>query len=162
MSNRIMRSAAALALLTFAVAGTAGAQNTQTINFSVAEVRQIAVSGTVTLDITTAVAGSPLTQASDNASTWAVTTNVTGAKVSASLDSDMPAGLTLQVDLGAPAGATAAGPQTLSSAAVDLVTGVSTVAASGLSMKYTLDATLAAGAVASGSRTVTYTISGGA
>jgi len=163
MTNRIARrSAVALALMTLVVAGTAGAQSpSQTINFSVGAINQIAVSGTVTLDITTAVAGGAPTQATDNLSTWAVTTNQTGAKVSASLDSDMPAGLTLQVALGAPAGATSAGAKTLSSASADLVTGVTQVAGSGLSMNYTLDATLAAGVVAAGTRTVTYTITGG-
>lgn len=160
MTNRIARSAAALALMTLAVAGTAGAQ-TQTINFSVAAINQLALSGnTVTLNIVSAAAGSNPTQATDNASTWAVTTNQSGAKISASLNSDMPSGLTLQVSLGAPAGATSAGALTLSSASVDLVTGVSQVAANGLAMNYTLDATPAAG-VTSGTRTVTYTITGG-
>ena len=162
MSNRIARSAAALALVTLAVAGTAGAQSpSQTINFSVAAINQVAVAGTVTLNITTAAAGSAPTQATDNASTWAVTTNQSGAKISASLNSDMPTGLTLQVALGAPSGASSAGAQTLSSASVDLVTNVSQIAASGLSMNYTLDAALTAGVVASGTRTVTYTITGG-
>ena len=162
MSNRIARrSAAALALMTLAVAGTAGAQ-TQTINFSVAAINQIALSGnTVTLNVTTAVAGGNPTQATDATSTWAVTTNQSGAKVSASLNADMPSGLTLQVALGAPSGAATTGAQTLSSASVDLVTGVSQVAASGLSMNYTLDAALTAGVVAPGTRTVTYTITGG-
>lgn len=160
MTNRIARSAAVLALMTLAVAGTAGAQ-TQTINFSVAAINQLALSGnTVTLNIVSAAAGSNPTQATDNASTWAVTTNQSGAKISASLNSDMPSGLTLQVSLGAPAGATSAGALTLSSASVDLVTGVSQVAANGLAMNYTLDATPAAG-VTSGTRTVTYTITGG-
>lgn len=161
MTNRIARrSAVALALMTFVVAGTAGAQ-TQTINFSVAAINQLALSGnTVTLNVSSAVAGNNPTQATDNASTWAVTTNQSGAKVSASLDSDMPNGLTLQVSLGAPAGATSAGALTLSSTSADLVTGVSTVAVSGLAMNYTLDATPVAG-VTSGTRTVTYTITGG-
>ena len=160
MSNRIARSAAALALVTLAVAGTAGAQ-TQTINFSVAAINQLALSGnTVTLNIVSAAAGSNPTQATDNASTWAVTTNQSGAKISASLNSDMPSGLTLQVSLGAPAGASSVGAVTLSSASADLVTGVSQGAASGLAMNYTLDATPTAG-VTSGTRTVTYTITGG-
>ena len=107
-----------------------------------------------------AAAGSNPTQATDNASTWAVTTNQSGAKISASLNSDMPTGLTLQVSLGAPAGASSVGAVTLSSASADLVTGVSQVAANGLAMNYTLDATPAAG-VTSGTRTVTYTITGG-
>jgi hypothetical protein len=160
MTNRIMNSLAALALV--ALAGTAGAQNTQTINFSVAAINQIAVTGTVTLDITTATAGSAPTSASDNASKWAVTTNQSGAKISASLDSDMPSGLTLKVNLAAPTGATSTLAQTLSSGSVDLVTGVSHVAEGNLSMTYTLDATATAAVVAAGTRTVTYTISGGA
>ena len=160
MTNRIARSAAALALMTLAVAGTAGAQN-QTINFSVAAINQLALSGnTVTLNIVSATAGSNPTQATDNASTWAVTTNQSGAKISASLNSDMPSGLTLQVSLGAPAGASSAGAKTLSSASTDLVTNVTQVAANGLAMNYTLDATPTAG-VTSGTRTVTYTITGG-
>ncbi len=162
MTNRIARSAAALALMTFAVAGNASAQNTQTINFSVAAINQIAVSGTVTLNITTAVAGSGPTQATDDLSTWAVTTNQTGAKVSATLDSDMPSGLTLQVALDAPSVGSSTGAKTLSTTGVDLVTGVTQISGSGLGMHYTLDAALTAGVVASGSRIVTYTVSGGA
>ena len=159
MTNRIMNSSL-VALALMALAGTAGAQS-QTITFSVGAINQVAVTGSPTLNITTAVAGSAPTQATDNLSTWAVTTNQTGAKISASLDSDMPSGLTLKVALGAPAGASSAGAQTLSSSGVDLVTGVTQVAASGLAMNYSLDATLAAGVVASGTRTVTYTITGG-
>lgn len=158
MTNRIMNSLVALAVV--ALAGTAGAQS-QTITFSVGAINQVAVTGSPTLNITTAVAGNAPTQATDNASTWAVTTNQSGAKISASLDSDMPAGLTLQVTLGAPSVGTSTGAKTLSSAAVDLVTGVSKVAESGLSMNYTLDATAAAGVVASSTRTVTYTVTGG-
>ena len=161
MTNRIARSAAALALMTLAVAGTAGAQN-QTINFSVAAINQLALSGnTVTLNIVSATAGSNPTQATDNASTWAVTTNQSGAKISASIASAMPAGLTLSVNLAAPAGATSAGAQALGTSAVDLVTGLTKQAASGLGVTYTLDATAAAGVVASSSRVVTYTITGG-
>jgi hypothetical protein len=89
-----------------------------------------------------------------------VTTNQTGAKVTASINSNMPAGLTLSVSLGAPAGTTSIG-NSLSTTAVDLVTGITKLAQGGLSVGYTLDATPAAGVVASTTRTVTYTITGG-
>ena len=159
MTNRITNSSL-VALALMALSGTAGAQS-QTITFSVGAINQVAVTGAPVLAISTATAGSNPTQATDNASTWAVTTNQSGAKISASLDSDMPTGLTLKVSLGAPSGATSAGAKSLAAASVDLVTGVSQVAASSLSMSYTLDAVPTAGVVASSTRTVTYTITGG-
>jgi hypothetical protein len=95
------------------------------------------------------------------AATWAVTTNQTGAKITASIGSNMPAGLTLSVDLSAPAGGSSAGAQSLSTTAVDLVTTITKVAQSALSVNYSLTATAAAGVVSSTTRTVTYTITGG-
>ena len=70
-------------------------------------------------------------------------------------------GLTLQVNMTAPAGGTSAGASTLSTTAVDVVTGITQLAQSGIAIGYTLDATPAAGVIASTSRTVTYTITGG-
>ena len=160
MTNRIMNSSL-VALALMALAGTAGAQS-QVVTFSVGAINQVSVAGTPVLNITTAVAGSNPTQATDNSATWSVTTNQSGAKISASLDSDMPSGLTLKVNLTAPAVGTSAGAQALSSTGVDLVTGLTKVKGSALGMAYTLDATLAAGVVSTGTRTVTYTISGGA
>ena len=160
MSNRLARPAAALILMTLAVAGTASAQ-TQTVTFAVNAINQIALTGSPSLTISTAVAGNNPSSATDASATWAVTTNQSGAKVTASLDSDMPSGLTLSVDLAAPAGGTSAGSTALSSSAVDLVTGITKVAATGLGVTYTLDATAAAGVIASSSRVVTYTVTGG-
>ncbi len=69
--------------------------------------------------------------------------------------------MTLTVDLAAPSGATSAGAQPLGTTAVDLVTSLTRVAQGGLGVTYTLSATAAAGVVASTTRTVTYTITGG-
>jgi hypothetical protein len=118
------------------------------------------VTGAPTLVINTAVAGSGPTSATSTGSTWAVTTNQSTAKITASINSAMPAGVTLSATLGAPAGATSAGIKALSTSAVDVVTGITKLAATGLTITYQLDATAAAG-VQSGSRTVTYTITGG-
>lgn len=159
MSNRIIRSAAALALMTF-VAGTAGAQ-TQTVTFAVDAINQIALSGSPSLTISTATAGSQPTSATSTGATWAVTTNTTNAKVTAALDSDMPAGLTLKVNVAAPSVGSSAGAVALTAAGVDVVTGVTKVAESGMAVTYTLDATVAVGVVASGTRVVTYTVTGG-
>ena len=61
----------------------------------------------------------------------------------------------------APAGAATTGFQSLSTVSVDLVTGITKLAQGALVVTYKLDATAAAGVVASTTRVVTYTISGG-
>jgi hypothetical protein len=160
MTIKNVRSAAvALALVTFAAA-SAQAQ-TQTVLFAVNAINQIAFVGAPSLTITTAVAGSAPTSVTDASATWAVTTNQTGAKISASIASNMPAGLTLSASLAAPAGATSASFQSLSTVGVDLVTVITKLATGSLGVTYQLDATPAAGVVVGGSRIVTYTISGG-
>ena len=92
---------------------------------------------------------------------WAVTTNQSNQKVTASVDQALPAGVTLSAQLEAPPGGLSTGPNPLSTSSSDLVTGISTLAASGLELTYTLAATPAAGVVASTTRTVTYTITAG-
>ena len=149
-------------LLVVAAAASAGAQTTatQSVSFQVDAINQIAVTGAPTLLINTAVAGAAPTSATSTGATWAVTTNQTTAKITASINANMPAGVTLSATLGAPAGATSAGIKSLSTTTVDMVTGITKLSASGLAISYQLDATAAAG-VQSGSRTVTYTITGG-
>ena len=73
----------------------------------------------------------------------------------------MPGGLTLSVNLAAPAGASTAGSQSLSTTSVDLVTSITKVAQGAMAVSYSLAATPAAGVVSSTTRTVTYTITGG-
>ena len=149
----------AIALVAGATSLSAQTAN-QTVTFQVDAINQISVAGSPSLTINTATAGSNPTQASA-AATWAVTTNQTGAKITASINSAMPAGLTLQVNLSAPTGGSSAGATALSTTAADVVTGITKLAESGIAIGYTLDATPAAGVIASTSRTVTYTITGG-
>ncbi len=156
-----MNAGRMLATMAFlAGAGLQAQTANQSVTFQVDAINQVSVAGSPSLTISTATAGSAPTQASANG-TWSVTTNQTGAKVTASLNSAMPSGLTLQVNVGAPSGATSAGAQSLSTTAVDVVTGITKLAQSGMSLGYTLDATAAAGVVSSTSRTVTFTITGG-
>lgn len=157
-----MNAGRILATMTLlAAANVAQAQtSTQNVTFQVNAINQIAVSGTPSLTINTATAGSAPTAASATAS-WAVTTNQSNAKVTAKIDSDMPSGLTLEVTMGAPTGASSTGATSLSSTSVDVVTGITKTAASGLSIGYGLSATTDAGVVGSTSRTVTFTITGG-
>jgi hypothetical protein len=151
-----------VAALALVVARASFAQTaTQTVTFQVDAINQVAVSGTPSLVINAAVAGGAPTSVTSSGSTWSVTTNQTGAKITASISSALPTGLTLSAQLGAPSGATSAGMKTLGTSSVDLVTGISKLNATGLSLNYQLDATPAAGVVNSSTRVVTFTVTGG-
>lgn len=154
-------AALAVAATVFAAKDASAQTATQTVSYEVAAVDQISVSGSPSLVINTATAGSAPTSVSASG-TYAVTTNGTGRKITASLDSNMPSGVTLTVALDAPTGATSAGTVTLSTTAQDVVTDITTVNESGLSIGYGLSATVAAGVVPAGNKTVTYTITAGA
>lgn len=157
------RSVIMSSLLVIAAAASAAAQTaTQTVTLQVDAINQIAVTGTPAMTISAAVAGGAPTSATSTGSTWAVTTNQTGAKITASINSNMATGLTLSANLGAPTGGTSAGLQALSTGAVDLVTGITKLNQTGLGISYQLDATSAAGVITSTTRVVTYTITGGA
>lgn len=145
-----------------AAASTAQAQTaTQDVTIQVNAISRIAVTGGAqSLTINTATAGSEPTAATATVN-WAITTNQTNQKVTASLDAALPANVTLSANMAQPTGATSAGSQALGTTAVDLVTGISTLAQGGLGLTYTLAATAAAGVVASTTRTVTYTITAG-
>jgi hypothetical protein len=156
-SGRILATIAMLCATNAVSAQTA----TQIVTIQVNAINQISFSGSPSLTISTAVAGNAPTSVTNSTSaTWAVTTNQSNAKITASLNSDVPTGLTLWASLGAPAGSTGIG-NSLSTTSVDLVTGITKLAQSGLQVIYSLDATAAAGVVASTTRTVTYTITGG-
>ena len=151
-----------MSVFLIAAAATAKAQTaTQTVTFQVDAINQVAVAGTPTLTITAAVAGGAPTSVTSTGNTWAVTTNQTGAKITASIGSALPSGVTLSANMAAPSGGTSAGYQSLGTTAVDLVTGITKLNATGLSLSYKLDATAAAGTLSSTTRVVTYTITGG-
>src|SRR5688572_795875 len=100
---------ASVALMISAGAGLASAQTaTQTVTFAVSAINQISATGSPSLTVSTATAGSEPTAATDATSTWAVTTNQTGSKISASIPSAMPTGLTLSVNMAAPTGGSSA------------------------------------------------------
>jgi X-X-X-Leu-X-X-Gly heptad repeat protein len=151
-----------LAAATMVAAQSAAAQTAnQTVTIQVDAINVIAFAGSPSLVINTAVAGSAPSAATNATATWAVTTNQSGSKITASIGSAMPAGLTLSVSLAAPTGGSSNGLTALSTSAADLVTGITKLAEGTLGVTYQLDATVAAGVVASTSRTVTYTITGG-
>lgn len=159
---KVLKYTAAAALLVPAFAGTAAAQTaTQSVSYEVQAISQISFSGSPSLVISAATAGSAPTSASASGS-YAITTNESGKKITAQIDSNMPTGVTLTVSLAAAGGGTSEGAVVLSTTPVDAVKGISTVSQSGLAVGYQLSATVAAGVVPAGSRTVTYTITDGA
>lgn len=152
--------AAAVALCLTAVASVQAADtDSHSVNFTVSSINEIEVdAGAVNLTVNSATAGSQPTPA-NAASSYAITTNAAtdGKKITAALDTAMPTGVTLAVNMTAPSGATSAGSVALGTVAVDVVNAIEGVAASGLAINYSLSATVTAAPV-TGSKTVTYTI----
>lgn len=135
----------------------AAATATTTATFEVDAINEIALTGAPpVLTINAAAAGvapTPVTATQ----TYAITTNQT-AKISASIDTVMPDGLVLTASMAAPTGATSNNAVALTTAAQDLVTGITNVSQTGLLLTYGLSATAAVGVTASSTRTITYTV----
>lgn len=141
------------------VTAHAQASATQTVTYAVNSIDQVSVTGAPSLTIVAPAAGSAPADVTDATGRYALTTNGTNRKITASLGTglEMPTGLTLKVALSAPSVGTSAGSVALIATAVDLVTGISNLDQSNLTMTYTLSATSAA-VTQTGTRTVTYTI----
>jgi len=133
----------------------------QTVTFEIQAINEISVSGNPgALVVNAATAGSQPDSDTDSSTTYAITTNCAsnGKKITAAIGEDMPSGVTLSLTLSAPAGGISGGAKDLSTSAQDVVTAIDAVAQSGISISYQLSATVSAGVVASGTRTVTLTL----
>lgn len=123
---------------------------------SVAEINELAVSSdALTLTVESGAS------AQDATTTYGVTTNGAGRKITVALSLPYATGLSLSVEAVAPAGATATA-RVLGTTALDLVTGLTRIATPGLALTYT--ATADAGVSPNGSgetRTVTFTLTDG-
>ncbi len=147
---------------TLACATTAHAQaGTENVSFAVTAINLVAFVGAPSLTINAAITGAPPTSVTNTSATWGVTTNQNTAKITARIPTNMPAGLTLSVNLLAPAGAVSAGYRALTTVSADVVTGITRVTQAGMMVSYRLDATVTAGVVTAASRVITYTITGG-
>jgi hypothetical protein len=161
MKKLVMFGMVALVVVACGIAYGASSVN-QTVTYQVTAVNEISVSGNPSaLIVNSATAGSEPDAASDNSTTYAITTNESSKKITGAINSVMPDNTSLKVTLGAPTGGTSAGQVTLSTSAQDLVTGISTLAESGKSISYVFSATSAAGVVSSASKTVTLTVADG-
>src|SRR5437868_3548196 len=97
------RSFMAVLLGAAAAVSSASAQTaTQTVTVQVDAINLVSVAGTPSLTITAAVAGGAPTSVTSTGNTWAVTTNQTNAKITASIPTAMPSGVTLSANMGNP------------------------------------------------------------
>jgi len=163
MKKLMLLVLAGLALFV-AVSAYAANNDTQTVTFEVQAINEITVSGDpAALIINAATAGAEPDAVTDATTTYAITNNVLNKKITGDLDSAMPANVTLTIALVACDTAVSAGTVDLTDGnAHDLVTSIDLVAdAAGNTITYTLDATVAAGVLASDTRTVTLTIADG-
>jgi hypothetical protein len=164
MNMKKLTAILAAAGLICATSGIALASDTatQTVTYEVAAINELSVSGNPgALIVSTATAGSAPDAVSDATTTYAITTNESDRKITAAIDTAMPAGVTLTANLAAPTVGTSTGAVALTATAVDLVTGISTLNESAKTITYGLSATPAAGVVASASKVVTLTITAG-
>ena len=154
-----MKNIFTFALLALAFVSTATAQSnaaSQQVSINVAEIAVISVQGTINMTIASATAGQAPDAATASA-TYAVTTDGKNQKISAKLDSKMPAGLSLFATMAAPSKASSNGKVELTDKSADLVTKISNTNQSGLALAYEAVATVDA-TPDNVSRTVTYTI----
>ena len=154
----LVTAMAAVAPLELLVAQTA----TQVVQFQVNAINQIGVSGSpAPMVINSAIAGAAPTSVTAGGTSYAVTTNESNKKITASLDQALPVGVMLEVSLAAPTGASSRGDVSLTTSASDVVTGISATTASSLPITYRLSATSTVTMPAPTSRTVTFTIVSG-
>jgi hypothetical protein len=134
--------------------------SSHSVSFDFQQINEITVTGSPSLTVSSAEAGQEPTGVTNSTSSCAITTNGTNKKITASIDSAMPAHVTLKVNVAAPSGSgTSQGDVILTTSAADVVTGISTEADSNMSITYKLDATVLAGVLSTDSVTVTFTLS---
>lgn len=132
---------------------------TSTVTYTIGSINAISVSGNPgTLTINSATAGSSPVAATDATTTYSVTTNNTPIKVYGQVATAMPSGTTLTITLVSPSGGTSAGAVAMTTSQAALVTGIGNIAASSLTITYSLTATLSASQVSAATNTVTFTI----
>lgn len=161
-NKKITAALLAVGIVSLGQNAFAGATAQQTVTYEVTAINELSVSGaTASVTVNSATAGSAPTVATDSTTSYAITTNETGRKITGAINSNMPSGVTLSATLVAPTGGTSGGKLALSTSAVDLVTGISTLNESNKGISYELAATSAAGVVTSATKTVTLTITAG-
>ncbi|MFH1452375.1 MAG: hypothetical protein ABIH00_00110 [Armatimonadota bacterium] len=147
-----------IAIAFMSAAAFAGSTDTQTVYYEIDAINEIAFDADETLTINFATAGTEPDR--DIAEcTYAITTNETaGKKLTGAINANMPGDTDLMVTAAAPTGGSGSGQVTLNTTAATLVASIETVAESGIAYSITLDANVAAGLPADGSRVLTFTL----
>jgi hypothetical protein len=149
-----------ICFLFFVGLASAADNDTITVNYEVQAINELNIDGaSVTLTVNAATAGAQPNQVTTS-STYDITTNCAAdaKKLTAAINSDMPANVTLTLNLTAPTNGTSQGDVTISSTPADVVTAIDAVAEANINMTFKLDATVSAGVVASASKTLTLTL----
>ncbi|MFH1452902.1 MAG: hypothetical protein ABIH00_02825 [Armatimonadota bacterium] len=148
----------ALIVIAFlSTAAFAATTDTQTVYYEIDPIVNLQFHTDMTLTIDAATAGSqPNTDST--VSTYDLTTNETGKKITGYLNVNMPSSTYLSVNLSPPTGASSLGETTLTTTAQDLVTGIDTLAEPGNNYTVYLNAAVNAGLPADGSRVITFTV----
>ncbi len=147
-------------LIIISLPSHASETGTLTIYYAVMAINEIDVNAsTVELNVQTAPAGADFVPVIFETS-YNLTTNCpsNSKKISASIDSDMPNGIKFEVNAIAPQGASSLGYRELGAISSDLVEGIDATASANIPLTFKLTASVSAGNVISGSRTVTITI----
>jgi hypothetical protein len=157
--NKLIYSFIFILIVVFLQGSAHGAQTgTTAVTFTFQAIDEIAVAGSPTLIINSAVAGQQPQPVINTSSTYSISTNGTNKRITAGINTQMPANTTLEIQLTAPGSGTSTGYKTLSTVAADVVTGISHVASASKTITYRFSATTAAG-VLTDSCTVTLTLS---
>ncbi len=149
--------AASTFMPTTASAQTPVATDQHVVTVTVPVINMLEVGGDVGLTLGAPAAAGLAPSPVQVNSAWSLTTNGTGLKVTASTADAFPGGLALFTRMAAPSGATSQGFVSLGAADLDIVTGISSVAAPDLVLTYRATATAAVPAT-SYPFTVVYTL----
>ena len=158
MRHRVASAFVALGLV-LGTRGVAAQTTIQVVGFAVAPSMQVAIQGGGASDVSVSSSGQVVGGSVE--SSWSISTNQVGAKISASISGPLPKGVAISAELAAPKGAMSAGLRELGPASVDLITDLSKVTASGLGLTYQLRADRSDGVLPQTRSTVTYTLTGG-
>ncbi|MBI4418831.1 MAG: hypothetical protein HY563_08635, partial [Ignavibacteriales bacterium] len=137
-----------------------GSAAQQTLSLEVKAVTKIAVSGNPgSLILSDAAAGSSLLTVQDQSTSYSVTTNLDNMKIVASIDSPMPLGTRLMMNMGSGKGYSS-GLVDISSATVpvDVVTGITKGGELAQPISYVFAADPVVGSIPSQSRVITLTL----
>ena len=143
------------------LSGTAMAGNTanQTVGFEVSPIAELSVSGNPgLLNVHTATAGEQPDPATDTSTTYAVTSNLSRARILASLDANMPPHVELDLHLDGAGVGLSFGWTPLSEFGQTVLWDIEPVASGGHEIDYRLLAAADASVIFDGSRTVTLTL----